>query len=484
MSNVDFSYSSGEDSSFMLSSDSSCPREGCMSCKFTRSSSFPLSAEAISSQVTLPWLRFLELLLPEYNSTPFSPEPSQDFVDKRSIQSFAAEYSNPSTQKSRFNVFLNILNAMGACSGTYFRSEYACHIGYVIVGLHSEGISQEHSSNISHLLEASCFFLVDHELVIGRYFEDSPEESMFDDKNSSFTKEKQLSCANYAARLLSSGGRRNALGAYVFKNHMILLYYDRSKIITSEPFYWLNDFEIFTKIIHTFAFLDSSFDTSIFSMQSLLSLPNISSSGDMKPQKQLLVRLNELDLLPLETIYRRPGMIGFSTWTCRARVLTGQHKDRTVVIKLSYTLRGGNSEARIVLQYRGQAASNEEYRDKYNLYDLHVTVSEELLPINKVTGDITLGKIFEDILECHHWLYSEMKLLHRDISASNLMYREQNNVVYGVLNDFNLATFLPNNESGPYYITTKVNITGYAQLSIWPAQISAYGVPSGNAKGI
>jgi serine/threonine protein kinase len=40
----------------------------------------------------------------------------------------------------------------------------------------------------------------------------------------------------------------------------------------------------------------------------------------------------------------------------------------------------------------------------------------------------------------HHWLYTEAKILHRDISLGNLMYRSVDGELCGVLNDFDLAS--------------------------------------------
>ncbi len=43
----------------------------------------------------------------------------------------------------------------------------------------------------------------------------------------------------------------------------------------------------------------------------------------------------------------------------------------------------------------------------------------------------------------HKWLYDHPKILHRDISMANVMYRKRGGQVCGVLNDFDLSSLLP-----------------------------------------
>ncbi len=47
----------------------------------------------------------------------------------------------------------------------------------------------------------------------------------------------------------------------------------------------------------------------------------------------------------------------------------------------------------------------------------------------------------------HHWLYENPKILHRDMSLYNMMYRKRSNSkgkirILGVLNDFDLSSSL------------------------------------------
>ncbi len=52
----------------------------------------------------------------------------------------------------------------------------------------------------------------------------------------------------------------------------------------------------------------------------------------------------------------------------------------------------------------------------------------------------------------HHWLHENPKILHRDMSLNNMMYRKRSNSkgkfqMIGVLNDFDLSSSLPFNEA-------------------------------------
>ncbi|KAK0234907.1 hypothetical protein EDD85DRAFT_791824 [Armillaria nabsnona] len=54
--------------------------------------------------------------------------------------------------------------------------------------------------------------------------------------------------------------------------------------------------------------------------------------------------------------------------------------------------------------------------------------------------------------QCHHWLYENPKILHRDMSLNNMMYRKRSKSkgkfrILGVLNDFDLSSLIPLKEA-------------------------------------
>ncbi|KAK0211823.1 hypothetical protein IW262DRAFT_1497677 [Armillaria fumosa] len=85
----------------------------------------------------------------------------------------------------------------------------------------------------------------------------------------------------------------------------------------------------------------------------------------------------------------------------------------------------------------------------YKEHFLRISVSESLFPITGLTDVKDIAQGFFDIFRCHHLLYEKLKILHRDISLNNMMYRkrhdniEQKFQIVGVLNDFDLSSVIP-----------------------------------------
>ncbi|KAJ7505675.1 hypothetical protein B0H11DRAFT_1975613 [Mycena galericulata] len=63
----------------------------------------------------------------------------------------------------------------------------------------------------------------------------------------------------------------------------------------------------------------------------------------------------------------------------------------------------------------------------------------ELRPITELHDPNKLAKTFKQIFDCYRQLHEEAKIIHRDVSITNLMYHETGGKMYGVLNDFDLA---------------------------------------------
>lgn len=81
----------------------------------------------------------------------------------------------------------------------------------------------------------------------------------------------------------------------------------------------------------------------------------------------------------------------------------------------------------------------------YEEHLLRITVSERLFPITDLSDVKDIAQVFLDIFRCHHWLYENPQILHRDMSLNNMMYRkrfigEGTIRILGVLNDFDLSS--------------------------------------------
>ncbi|KAJ3753084.1 hypothetical protein EV360DRAFT_10288, partial [Lentinula raphanica] len=68
------------------------------------------------------------------------------------------------------------------------------------------------------------------------------------------------------------------------------------------------------------------------------------------------------------------------------------------------------------------------------------------------------------------WVWKYPKILHRDISQGNIMVRVKNGVTYGVLNDWDLASWVGRLEQGPtsqFRTGTKPYMAHEQQRSKW-----------------
>ncbi|KAF8982427.1 hypothetical protein BDQ17DRAFT_1378705 [Cyathus striatus] len=412
----------------------------------------PWFAASIKGQVSITCERFLAILLPEVNKSIFK---IIDSANDDVTCSYLHHYRNLSKDK-RKSGFLRMLNIVAANTKTTFHYRKP---GYA-VGLGTR--YDENAMNNDPFSDWVRFFVVfgnqeDHE-------EESDDEEIVDGSKSAFNKSRQLLCANYASDLLSSPlPRRHVIGVYVLEDEVYLLYYDHSVIIRSEPFHWRHGLRTFFNIIHTLSNLDwdrLGFERDIFSFSPF-------------PQPDIIFNINGLELLLIDVIKCRRSIIGRGTLVVRARVISsGVLQNKTVAIKFSYFPQiGWKREADFVLIARKEAGASKgskiflknlpnlfasievppsaiqerihkELGNVYEPRELRVTVFEELFPVTALTNYLEMLKVFKDILHCDYWLYIQVKLAHRDMSPDNLMVRRIGDIVYGVINDFGIATFL------------------------------------------
>ncbi|KAK7442970.1 hypothetical protein VKT23_015914 [Stygiomarasmius scandens] len=176
-------------------------------------------------------------------------------------------------------------------------------------------------------------------------------------------------------------------------------------------------------------------------------------------------------LLLKTAVYRAHSIIGRGTTVIKA-VLNGHD----VVVKLSFPGSSREAEDDLIRRAHCAASSTEHAWAKNHLptviraethpfggdtsqtklatffekltipYEtrvLRITVQEVLQPITDLTDPEEIAQVFFDILQIHRWLVDHGKILHRDISLTNIMFRRISGNVYGVLNDFDLASSLP-----------------------------------------
>ncbi|KAK7440208.1 hypothetical protein VKT23_017150 [Stygiomarasmius scandens] len=172
-----------------------------------------------------------------------------------------------------------------------------------------------------------------------------------------------------------------------------------------------------------------------------------------------------------EVVYRAHGIIGRGTTVIKGVDWNGQE----VIVKFSFPSKERDPENELVEYARGKAVGDHAWAQNHlpeirwaKTYDfaddmpqtklakylhglkirydkrvLRITVQDVLHPLTDLVDSTECAQVFYDVLQTHRWLVDHAKILHRDISMANVMFRRIDGRVYGVLNDFDLASKLP-----------------------------------------
>ncbi|KAK0236725.1 hypothetical protein EDD85DRAFT_885245 [Armillaria nabsnona] len=99
-----------------------------------------------------------------------------------------------------------------------------------------------------------------------------------------------------------------------------------------------------------------------------------------------------------------------------------------------------STQAKIMaLCKEAKCADNE--RIDYENRVCRITVQEKLYPLEELRTVEEYAQVFFDILQIHKWLYDHPRIIHRDISPGNIMWRRTiDGHIRGVLNDFDLSS--------------------------------------------
>ncbi|KAK0488049.1 hypothetical protein EDD18DRAFT_1466506 [Armillaria luteobubalina] len=171
------------------------------------------------------------------------------------------------------------------------------------------------------------------------------------------------------------------------------------------------------------------------------------------PRKQLVVKIS------YPSIYRDSGQNLVDAAKAKAREMASEGKESRLLDHLPEILHSQDFPSndndlpqRRLMDLLTGATYADRMTDIYDLYKERfprITVSKCLFPITNLTNVKDIAQVFFDILQCHRWLYDHAKILHRDISMANVMYRRRpsDNKVCGVLNDFDLSSSFPQTEA-------------------------------------
>ncbi|KAJ3892940.1 protein kinase [Lentinula edodes] len=313
----------------------------------------------------------------------------------------------------------------------------------------------------------------------------------------------RIQCASYAKEMLSNGFIRNhAMGITADDSGFRFQYYDRSKVVESQPFHILND-ESKTLLMAMVCQLNK------LSTEKLGFIPNLDLNEfdhlrnpgqltfNFKDDPSTLVgatytftgsdgRRRRLKIT--KVLYRAEGIIGRCSIVVEVVCLCEEadcvwHEEgnqKTRVMKISFPSKtrpcedGLIGEARSKAELSGQRWAlnhlpevidsitfpyhehttvqgrlKKHLKDDYEERVMRVTFLEKLHPLSELTDPREYAQVFYDILQIHQWLYECVGILHRDLSSGNIMYRRIDGEVYGVLNDFDLSSRVRDMDKGP-----------------------------------
>ncbi|KAK0226980.1 hypothetical protein EDD85DRAFT_777171 [Armillaria nabsnona] len=312
----------------------------------------------------------------------------------------------------------------------------------------------------------------------------------------------RVQCARHALHILSNAGlRSHALVTLIDRDRIQLSYYDRSAIIVSQAIDLGNeDDEILfiamligchrltlkqRGILHHI--IKDPYITDFNRYNKVSKDPKLLFSGlEMTLQKDN----KDITLILGTTVYRQRSLFGRDT--CVIRATCAKWEGKKLVVKISWPSASRKSEKTLldiaIAKANGMAETGKTHwilnhlpnilheqdfkfddddsvqkliaeminAGKYvggraGVYEervLCITVLEELFPITSLRKDSDYAQVFVDILQCHKWLYEHPKILHRDISMANIMYRvDSAGNIFGVLNDFDLSSLIPIEEA-------------------------------------
>ncbi|KAJ3862980.1 protein kinase [Lentinula novae-zelandiae] len=317
----------------------------------------------------------------------------------------------------------------------------------------------------------------------------------------------RIQCASYAKEMLSNGFIRNhAMGITADDSGFRFQYYDRSKVVESQPFHILNN-ESKTLLMAMVCQLNK------LSTEKLGFIPNLDLNkfDHLRHPEQLTFKFEDdpsalvgatytftgsdgrrRRLKITKVLYRAEGIIGRCSVVVEVVCLceeadcvwheegNEERNQKTRVMKISFPSKTRPCEDGLIGEARSKAESSgqrwalnhlpevidsitfpyhehttvqgrlkKHLKDDYEERVMRVTFLEKLHPLSELTDPREYAQVFYDILQIHQWLYECVGILHRDLSSGNIMFRRIDGKVYGVLNDFDLSSRVRDMNHGP-----------------------------------
>ncbi|PSS38067.1 hypothetical protein PHLCEN_2v98 [Hermanssonia centrifuga] len=290
-------------------------------------------------------------------------------------------------------------------------------------------------------------------------------------------KNVQLQAGGYALELASCtyGTRVFSLGSIVRDDKMSLWYYDASGYVrTEESVSVMKDFEKFAAIMVAFACGEPKHWGAL---PDIISPPSSTPYPASFPPPSL--KGHSLEMVPPDTkepvkvtlgkpVFTQYGLVGRRTFLYRIKTNTVVAQT-PLVIKFSYQVVSRKREQDLVEVARKAGVKHipkvHMWRDLWKLSDgaraifhgdkkgvyedkmLRALVYTRYIPLKALfkTAWHLIPHMADQILDCLHDLRYKSNMLHRDISANNVMFEVRDGAVKFVVIDFDLAAMVDSN---------------------------------------
>ncbi|KAK0193444.1 hypothetical protein F5146DRAFT_1118981 [Armillaria mellea] len=289
-----------------------------------------------------------------------------------------------------------------------------------------------------------------------------------DGKDPENKEDRRLKCARYAMRVLSNTGfKTHSIGALSSGTLLQMQYYDRSSIVISQEIDMAKDPESFIAMLiglHRLSLEKHGILQHQLKTSSLVTIQN--THRDIGTTSATLFEGRKLTLKK-EDGTPVPGIIGRDTCFVEATAEDRKEwKDMETVVKISWQAQSRPSEKDFMNDVKNavdkDVASHQlgrrppsQYSPVPRLRDgrrfptgeargyekrvCRIMVQEKLCPITSLREPRHYAQGIFEVLQ--RWVYDHARIIHRDISMTNLMWRKRNGVICGVLNDFDLSSY-------------------------------------------
>ncbi|KAI0929648.1 hypothetical protein AcW1_010342 [Taiwanofungus camphoratus] len=301
----------------------------------------------------------------------------------------------------------------------------------------------------------------------------------------SVLRNNEIQAANYMIEMLSHGVRSYATGCSIKNTTMTLWYGDRMGIVQSQAFDFIQQPHL---LLLYLAAMDSAdharmglrpflkFPTSAYDTYADVKLEiddDVATDVDDKPLEKLVFAIDNS-----RSVYASYEAVGRGTTvvpikaTGVAKVMFGEDD---LVAKMAWPSKERQAEDNFIKKIRRNLkvhaprwldhvvdlkCSVTRNMKEMNLPRVYMTkfldygeqlfrmaVMKKYEALEQVNSVDEFKKVFVDVVNAHHWVWETAEILHRDISAGNIMFYRKDGDVMGVLCDWDLAMAkLPEND--------------------------------------